>query len=108
MYGEVDHGFYHFNPTFFWDLIYANKYQNIFLAKCTTKDITFYRDRKSCSDDIQSMDKTKVYGIWSIYKKIYNSDFKIPMQGVYDENLKNKDLLRDYWKEQRGVTDSNS
>lgn len=108
MYGEVDHGFYNFHPTFFWDLVYANKYQNILIAKTTMKSITGYRDRKSCIKDILSMDKNKSYGILSIYKKIYNEDFKIPMQGVYDDNLESKELIKDYWKEQRKIVDSNS
>ena len=54
------------------------------------------------------MDKNKSYGILSIYKKIYNEDFKIPMQGVYDDNLESKELIKDYWKEQRKIVESNS
>ncbi len=108
MYGEVDHGFYNFHPTFFWDLVLANKYQKILIAKSTKEHINIFKDRQSCSDDILSMDKNKTYGIWSISKKIYNEDFKIPRQGVYDDNLKNKDAIKDYWKEQRKISELNS
>jgi len=110
MYGYLDHGFYNFHPTFFWDLVSANKYQNIMVAKTTSKNVFTYPNRKSCSDDLLSMDKTKSYAIWSIYKKIYDEDFKIPMQGVYDDNLKSKDSIKDYWKEQldRKQAESNS
>ncbi len=108
MYGEVDHGFYNFHPTFFWDLLFANKYQNIILAKGTTKKIIGYSNRESCKRDILSQDKTKVYGMWSIYKKILNEDFKIPRQGVYDFHLKDRNLIEDYWKEQREIADSST
>ena len=109
MYGEIDHGFYNFHPTFFWDLLLANKYHNILLAKGTRKQITCYQSRESSKNDILSQDKTKVYGMWSIYKKISNQDFKIPRQGVYDDSLKDKSLIEDYWKEQRkNATDSSN
>ena len=108
MYGEVDHGFYNFHPTFYWDLLLANNYNNILLAKTTMKRIDLYKSRKSCKEDILSMDKNKAYGMWSIYKKISNEDFKIPRQGVYDDNLKDQTSIKDYWKEQRRVADDSS
>tara|TARA_Y100001968_G_C19397296_1_gene739070 strand:+ start:640 stop:1431 length:792 start_codon:yes stop_codon:yes gene_type:complete len=108
MYGEIDHGFYNFHPTFFWDLSYVNKYDNIYIAKSTMKTLTRYMTRESCTKDILSQDKTSIYGIWSIYKKISNDKFKIPMQGVYDENLKDKNLIKDSWIKQREITDSSS
>ena len=108
MYGEVDHGFYNFHPTFFWDLLLENNYNNILLAKGTSKQINIYKNRESCKKDILSMDKNKSYGMWSIYKKISNEDFKIPRQGVYDDNLKDQNSIKDYWKEQRKIADSSS
>ena len=108
MYGEVDHGFYNFHPTFFWDLLLANNYNNILLAKGNMKQIDVYKNRESCKKDILSMDKNNTYGMWSIYKKISNEDFKIPRQGVYDDNLKDQNSIKDYWKEQRKIADASS
>ena len=99
MYGEVDHGFYNFHPTFFWDLVFANKYRKILIAKSNMKEIIIFNDRQSCSKNIISMDKTKTYGMWSIYQKKSNEDFKIPRQGVYDDSLKDKNSIKDYWEE---------
>ena len=108
MYGEVDHGFYNFHPTFFWDLLLENNYSNILLAKGNRKQINIYKNRESCKKDILSMDKNNVYGIWSIYKKISNEDFKIPRQGVYDDKLKDQKSIKNYWKEQRKIADASS
>ena len=45
------------------------------------------------------MDKNKTYGMWSIYQKTSNEDFKIPRQGVYDDNLQDKNSIKDSWEE---------
>ena len=34
--------------------------------------------------------------------------FKIPRQGVYDDNLKNKDLIKDFGKEPSNISELNS
>ena len=94
----------HHNPS----LVYANQYKNIILAKGNRKLITLYHSREVCKKDILSMDKDKVYGIWSIYKKISNEEFKIPRQGVYDDNFAGQKLIKDYWKEQRNIADKSS
>tara|TARA_Y100001968_G_scaffold329415_1_gene378703 strand:- start:2392 stop:3144 length:753 start_codon:yes stop_codon:yes gene_type:complete len=107
MYGEIDHGFYNFHPTFFWDLAHINKYKNIFIASANTKIVKSYKDRESFSRDILTFDKNDVYGIWSILKKISNEDFRIPMQGVYDNALENQKLIEDNWRKQRRITDAN-
>ena len=105
MYGQVDHGFYNFHPTFYWDLIFANKYYKILIAKTKgMEEIKIFNDRQSLSNNILSMDKNKTYGIWSIYKKTSNENFKIPRQGVYDDNLQDKNSIKDYWKEQKKIS----
>ncbi len=106
MHGEIDHGFYNFHPTFFWDLAFANQYKNIVLASCTMKSINTYQDRESCAKGILSLDKNKPYSLLSIMKKISNQDFKIPRQGVYNDYLENQKQIKDHWKNQRSVTDS--
>ena len=106
MYGEIDHGFYNFHPTFFWDLVFENKYRHIILAKGNSEEINIYENRESCKKDILSIDKSKAYCMWSIYKKISNEDFKIPMQGVYNDNRKDKNSIKDYWEEQRQITEN--
>ena len=105
MYGEIDHGFYNFHPTFFWDLSLVNKYQNILIAKSTMQDISIFKDRESFTKDILSHDKEKAYTIWSIMKKVSAKDFKIPLQGVYDSKLRNRKQIEEAWKVNRGKSE---
>ena len=108
MSGEIDHGFYNFHPTFFWDLSYINKYENIIMAKSVGNDIKVYTNRKSFTKDILTMESNISSGIWSIQKKTDSSkEFKIPLQGVYDDNLPNTEI-KESWIKHRKITDENS
>ena len=93
MYGAVDHGFYNFHPTFYYDLSLANKYNMNLVGKATMNEIKCYADRETLTKDILTMDKTESYYILSFMKKIYDEEFKIPRQGFYDDNLTNKKSL---------------
>ena len=108
MYGEIDHGFYNFHPTFLYDLSFANKYHNIVVAKATMKDINFYPNRENFTKDILSMDKEKSYNILSLIKKTSNEEFQIPRQGYYDDNLVNKKSIIDAWEKQRTIANQPS
>ena len=108
MYGEVDHGFYNFHPTFYFDLSLANKYHHILIGKATMNEIKFYPDRETLTKDILTMDKERSYYILSLMKKISDKEFQIPRQGFYDDNLVNKKSLVDAWKKQRQISDMSS
>tara|TARA_B100000700_G_scaffold196666_1_gene216403 strand:- start:879 stop:1670 length:792 start_codon:yes stop_codon:yes gene_type:complete len=108
MYGEIDHGFYNFHPTFLYDLSLANQYQPITVAKATMKDIVVFRDRNDFTKDILSMDKEKSYALLAVLKNLSSEDFKIPMQGVYDDNLATKKSIEDAWLRQRHIANESS
>ena len=69
MYGEIDHGFYNFHPTLFWDLAFANQYKIIAIAKASAKSLTFAQSRVSLSKDISMQDKSKTYGLFVTLEK---------------------------------------
>jgi len=108
MYGEIDHGFYNFHPTFLYDLSLANNYHNIVVAKATMNDINCYPDRASFTKDILSIEKNKSYNILSVIKKTSDECFKIPRQGFYDDNLANKKSIVEAWKKQREIARESS
>lgn len=107
MYGEIDHGFYNFHPTFYWDLAYANNYNVINIAKLTMSTITFAHNRAALSDDILKQDMSKAYGLMVAFEKTNDQGFKTPQQGRYD--AKNPDVLKlvDDWRKQRMEADAN-
>ena len=63
---------------------------------------------KSFTKDILTMESNISSGIWSIQKKTDSSkEFKIPLQGVYDDNLPNTEI-KESWIKHRKITDENS
>ena len=104
MYGEIDHGFYNFHPTFFWDLAYANHYKIIAISKATMKSLTFATDRASLTKDISTQDKNKAYGLIVTFEKT-EKPFEIPQQGRYDDDHADKARITEEWKKQRRISD---
>ena len=101
MHGEIDHGFYNFHPTFYWDLAYANKYKIISIAKGTSNSLHFASDRGSLSKNISSQDTKKCYGLIVVFEKTTENAFTIPQQGRYDDSLAEQAEITSSWKEQR-------
>ena len=104
MHGEIDHGFYNFHPTFYWDLAHANKYKLI-IAKVTTTSVDFFRDRKTLHDNIKAQDASLSYGIFAVTVKTCDNAFSIPRQGVYDDDLPGQGDIFANWKEQRNISE---
>ena len=105
MHGEIDHGFYNFHPTFYWDLAYANKYKIISVAKATMNSLAFVSDRDSLSKDIATQDMKKSYGMIVIFEKTIENSFAIPQQGRYDDNLAEQAKIKANWVEQRRIAE---
>ena len=105
MYGEIDHGFYNFHPTLFWDLAFANQYKIIAIAKASAKSLTFAQSRVSLSKDISMQDKSKTYGLFVTLEKSIDKPFEIPQQGRYDDTLSDQAQITAEWKRQRKVSD---
>ena len=105
MHGEIDHGFYNFNPTLFWDLAHANEYKIIAMAKATMKSLDFVKDRPSLSKNILSQDNNKNYGLIVTFEKTVQNPFKIPQQGRYDDHHSDQEKIISEWVRQRRITD---
>ncbi|MBI3563089.1 MAG: hypothetical protein HY080_15375 [Gammaproteobacteria bacterium] len=92
---HIDHGFYMFSPTFFWDYYNANNYEiNVCQVFRYTQDL--YAGAWQVCDYVPgsltrvSMGKLDdaLYGVILIATKTPNSTFDvIPQQGLYAENL---------------------
>ena len=106
MHGEIDHGFYNFHPTFYWDLAYANNYKIIAIAKCTMKSIYFADSRIDLSQDILKQDVSNTYGLMVAFEKTIDKPFEIPQQGRYDSNNPDQKTLEIAWVKQRQDADS--
>jgi SAM-dependent methyltransferase len=89
--GYVDHGFYNFQPTFFWDIAKANDYQMMALLYVELKPlkmvqlqsresvIALYRQKALAENSL-------LYAV--MRKSNLNTSFKPPMQGYYfDEDV---------------------
>jgi hypothetical protein len=84
--GWIDHGFYNFNPTFFWDLAFANQYHIcifVYLELNPPKVIQLLN-----REQILEMAKTDAIGknanLLAVFRRPERPEpFKIPMQGYY-------------------------
>ncbi|WP_439636663.1 methyltransferase domain-containing protein [Oceanicaulis sp.] len=84
--GYVDHGFYNFQPTFFWDLAKANAYQVLALIYAELKPLKLVQLQSR--EAIIAMYKKQALGenslLYAVMKKPeINASFKPPMQGYY-------------------------
>lgn len=89
---HVDHGFYMFSPTLFFDFYRANRWkiEDISVFKYSSADETkpwvFYEYLPGCLDHLSSGGFTQgeMLGIWCMAKKIHSSHGDvIPQQGFY-------------------------
>ncbi|MBF0354394.1 MAG: hypothetical protein HQL43_04055 [Alphaproteobacteria bacterium] len=90
MTGWLDHGFYNFQPTFFFDLAAANAYQIIGIFVCDLKNvgIAHLADRKVAhrmARDNQVPDNANLFAAFR--KSSVESVFRTPQQAVYDGRL---------------------
>ena len=88
--GWIDHGFYTFQPTFFFDLAEANAYApTVFLyAEVNPADIVSIKGRKTLHE---MAEKGKIGANAMLYvalrKRSGNEPFKIPTQAYYSHRL---------------------
>ena len=88
--GWLEHGFYSFNPTFFWDLAAANDYGMRILAYTELmppKVIQLKRREKiiELAGNGTLGANANLYAV--MQKNAVESEFKIPMQGVYGDGV---------------------
>lgn len=100
--GWVDHGFYNFNPTFYWDIAQANQYKIVvmFYYELNPPNILQLNTR----EQIHSMAKANQLGanslIYAVFKKsAEDQDFNFPIQGYYAGSLSTE--AREAWQNLR-------
>lgn len=100
--GWLDHGFYNFNPTFYWDLAAANGYavQSILYAELMPSKIISLVRREQLAE----MAKDGLIGansnLYAVFRKPFESRaFAPPQQGYYANAV--SDQVREAWKSLR-------
>jgi len=84
--GWVDHGFYNFNPTFYWDIAQANQYKIMAMFYSEMKPIKILQ--LNSREQIHSMAQASQLGansmIYTVFKKSeQDQDLIFPIQGYY-------------------------
>ncbi|MBF0270374.1 MAG: hypothetical protein HQL44_17475 [Alphaproteobacteria bacterium] len=90
MTGWLDHGFYNFQPTFFFDLAAANDYQIIGLFVCDLSAVSVapLTSRKSAHQMAQRLELPDNANLFAALKKpLEERSFRTPRQGYYDGRL---------------------
>ncbi|MCX5805039.1 MAG: class I SAM-dependent methyltransferase [Proteobacteria bacterium] len=93
---HVDHGFYMFSPTVFYDYYLANKWDVIesvffkYYRQHDTKLWKIYKYTPGCLDDFSFGGLKGMYGIFFIFRKTINSTFNAAVQqGSYIKTWEN-------------------
>jgi hypothetical protein len=99
--GWLEHGFYSFNPTFYWDLAAANQYAVCFLAytELTPPKVIQLQRREKIVELAASGALGANANLYAIFRKEAESEFKIPMQGVYGDGV--SEQMMQAWHELR-------
>jgi len=91
--GYIDHGFYNYQPSFFEDMAYENRYEIIekFViiskAEDAAESAQIIPYSKDTFVDIYKRDKDSDALLYYALRKQNNKDFRIPFQGIYDPLL---------------------
>jgi len=101
--GWLDHGFYCYQPTFFYDLARANGYR--FLVFCGyelgKKELMPFKDM----EHIHALEKAgklaREMMLYVVMKKERADEFRVPMQGVYDDSEPIAGTLKADWHTMR-------
>ena len=88
--GWVDHGFYSFNPTFYWDLAAANGYQLLVMLYAEVKPLKLVQ--LQTREQVLEMAKNKQLGENSLLYAVLRRPaeirpFNIPLQGYYSGTI---------------------
>jgi len=100
--GWIDHGFFNFQPTFYYDLVAANGYQFPILiySKAKSSRIVQINSREHVSD----LDSQKVFQgngtLFAVFRKpSQDVPFRVPKQGYYDGTVSN--TVAKAWRDSR-------
>lgn len=96
--GWLDHGFYNFNPTFYWDLAAANDYSIELFAYTEVAPLKLLPILQR--EELAAMSKDGLIGansnIYAVFKKNGEPrDFTTPQQGYYTDKVSNR--IKESW-----------
>lgn len=97
--GWIDHGFFNFNPTFFWDLAAANGYivQLFLYTELTPLKIIRIPQREQLEEMAKDGQIGTNSNIYAVFKKPDDSrPFVIPQQGYYANTV--SEQVKENWK----------
>jgi hypothetical protein len=99
--GWLDHGFYNFNPTFYWDLAAANNYDVLMMvyAELVPTRMVQLSSREQIVDMARAGELGANANLYAVYRKDGDPPFTVPAQGFYAGALSDK-LVR-AWHELR-------
>jgi hypothetical protein len=90
--GWLEHGFYNFNPTFYWDLAAANNYDVLMMVYNETSPARLVQ--LSGREHIVDMARAGELGanamLFAVYRKDGDAPFAVPSQGFYAKALSDK------------------
>ncbi|MBF0296947.1 MAG: hypothetical protein HQL96_17320 [Magnetococcales bacterium] len=99
--GWIDHGFYNFQPTFFWDLAAANRYEVVLMlcGEIAPLKLTQLHNRESIIDLAGRQAIGQNVNLLVALRKPHDEAFVVPMQGFYSEQLSARSAAA--WKNMR-------
>ena len=83
--GWLEHGFYNFNPTFFWDLAQANGYEvvSMLYTEIDPAKVVLLPSREKIVDMARAGELGANAMLYAVYRKPDDRQFVIPAQGFY-------------------------
>lgn len=99
--GWVDHGFYTFQPTFYYDLAKTNGYEIIMIV-CVNQTLGKLIPIASHDQVAGMVERHKLEGnnsLVAIFRKSADSEFRTPMQGYYADSV--SESVHEAWHKDR-------
>jgi hypothetical protein len=83
--GWLEHGFYNFNPTFFWDLAQANGYEvvSMLYSEIDPAKVVLLPEREKIVEMARAGELGANAMLYAVYRKPAEKEFAIPQQGFY-------------------------
>ncbi len=100
--GWIEHGFYSFNPTFYWDLAAANGYAVVMMVYTEIDPVRLVQldKREKIVDMVRGGELGRNAILYAVFKKgDAETDFRIPAQGFYAGSLSRE--MAQAWHELR-------
>lgn len=104
--GFFDHGFYNFQPTFFWDLMLANGYQPIIILVGAVDPFSVQplTSREQIIQMVKANQIPKHSLLYAVCRKgEEESKFQVPQQGYYNAGVRSDEMAQAWQKDLRNA-----